>query len=65
MENPNVLNVQVQIHIRQEQYGNGGLSLNHNFQIRAIDFAEVAEILKRYDDLSKAIETEKAIPIKR
>lgn len=56
-EPPNNLEVQVQIHINQNNYHGGGrLSLNHTFSIRADSFNDVAEVLRKYDDLSKAIE---------
>ena len=52
----NNLNVTVRIEVRQEQYGRGELCLNHTFSIRADSFSDVAAVLQKYDELSKAIE---------
>ena len=53
---PNNLEVSVRIDVRQQHYGNGQLSLNHSFNIRADSFSDVAAVLMKYDELSKAIE---------
>jgi hypothetical protein len=57
MHNPeNLLEVSVRIEVRQPSYGHGNLSLQHNFQIRADGFDDIAKVLLKYDELSKAIQ---------
>ncbi len=58
----NLMTIRIQVSISNEQYGAGRLDLHHEFHARSMDFGQIAELLKRYDDLSKAIEQENSVP---
>lgn len=52
----NELQVNIRIHVRQENYSRGELQLEHNFSIRADSFSDIAAVLMKYDELSKSIQ---------
>ncbi len=57
----NIMHVRLSVSITNSNYGlnAGTLNLNHEFTAREMDFGEIAELLARYDHLSKIIESEK------
>lgn len=61
----NLMTVRVQVEIMNDSYGmaqSGRLSLHHEFQARAMDFGDISNLLKKYDDLSKEIEQSVGVP---
>lgn len=57
-----IVEINIRIDIRQPLYGNGQISLQHNFSIRADSFDDISRVMKKYDELSREIETLNAIP---